>query len=128
MDAQELNDRLLAVGRTIKAKGWKSASIDIGISYLAMFYRDPDPPDRLMISYRPSISATVHHSNRNGDWDDGSRGYRDSVMWDIKDIDVAVAKLEELAEKMPRMVDESARIKSAKAKLSDDERRLLGIR
>lgn len=129
MDANELHKRLLAVGETIKAKGWKSASIDLGISYLAMFDREPGPLDP-MISYSPSIRATVHHSERNGDWSDGQQGYHAGRLWDrdIKNVDDAMTELERLAEAMPRMADESARIKAAKAKLSDDERRLLGVR
>ena len=129
MDAKELNDRLIAVGEKIKAKGWKSASIDLGVHYLAMFDREPGPLDP-MISYSPSIRCTVHHSDRNGDWDDGERGYHAGRLWDhdIKDIDEAVVELERLADAMPTMAAESARIKTAKAKLSDDERRLLGVR
>lgn len=129
MDAVELNNRLISIGEKIKAKGWKSASIDLGISYLAMFDRESGPLDP-MISYSPSIRATVHHSDRNGDWDEGQRGYNVGRSWDkdIKYIDDAVAELERLANEMPSMANESARIKNAKAKLSEDERRLLGIR
>lgn len=122
MDATELNRRLLAVGETIKAKGWATASIDIYASYLAIFDREPGILDP-MISYRPSIRASTR--NRHGT--PSTQDYvRDS--WDIKTLDQAVAKLEESAENMPRMNDEESRLDQARAKLSDDDRRLLGIR
>jgi hypothetical protein len=123
----ELKNRLIAIGEKIKCKGWKSVQISINISYLAMFDQKPGPLDP-MIFFRPSIRATVHHSDRNGDWSDGQQGYNAGASWGIKTFDDAVAQLEELAEKMPRMADESARIKAAKAKLSEEERRLLGVR
>lgn len=127
MDSKQLNDRLIAIGEIIKGKGWNDSSIDIGISYLAMFDRPQGPRDP-MISYRPYIAATVHHSEKNGDFEQETSRFSDGVMWDIKDLDAAIDALENIAEKMPRMAEESARIKAAKAKLSAEDRRLLGIR
>lgn len=121
MNTVELNKRLLAVGDKIKAKGWASASIDIGISYLACFDREPGPLDP-MISYRPSIRASTrdrHNAHTTHDF------VRDS--WDIKTLEHAIAKLEESADQMPTRAAKTARIEKAKAKLTDDERRLLGV-
>jgi hypothetical protein len=126
MDTVELNAELLAVGEKIKAKGWKTASIDIFVQYLAIFDREPGPLDP-MISYRPSIRATAHRSDGSFYGSGNSQEYvRDS--WDIKSIDQAVAKLHETADGMPTMVEEAARIDDAKGKLSESERRLLGLR
>lgn len=127
MDTLEFNRRLMTVGEKIHAKGWKHASIDIGASYLAMFDRERSPSFDIP-RYSASIRATVHHSERNGDWSDGQQGYNASIGWDVKNLDDAMAQLEMLAEKMPTMAEESARIMTAKAKLSDAERRLLGVR
>lgn len=122
MDTQEINSRLLAVADVIKAKGWTGAIIEMGVQYLAIFDREPSLLDP-MISWRPSIRASTR--DRYGiptphefvkDW------------FDIKTIDDALKALEVAANAMPRMNEEAARIESAKAKLSDDERNLLGIR
>lgn len=119
---EELHKRLVAIGEKIKAKGWESASIDIHVSYLAMFDRPPGPLDP-MIYCRPSIRASLRDRY-------GTPDTRDFVRdgWDSKTIEDALAKLEAAAEAMPRMADEVVRIENAKSKLSEDERSLLGIR
>lgn len=126
MDTSNINERLLAVGKKIKAKGWASASIDIFVSYLAIFDREPGPYDP-MISYRPSIRATPHRPDGSF-YGNGSAQEYVGDAWDVKSLDEAFAKLDEAADKMPTMADETKRIDSAKNKLSDDERRLLGVR
>lgn len=117
----------MAIGEKIREKGWKHASIDIGASYLAMFDCECSPTFDVP-RYSASIRATVHHSDRNGDWSDGQQGYNASTRWGVETFHEALVQLEQLAEKMPRMADESARIKAAKSKLSDEEKRLLGVR
>jgi len=126
MIGDKLNDDLLAVADKIKAKGWQIASIDIFVSYLAVFDGPAGPLDP-MIQYRPSIRATAHRADGSFYGDGSSQEYvRDS--WDIKSLVQAVAKLHETAESMPTMADEAARIDSAKDKLTESERRLLGVR
>lgn len=126
MDTNEINAELLAVAEKIKAKGWQIANIQIFVSYLAVFDRPPGPHDP-MISYRPSISATPHRPDGSFRGGGTSQEYvRDA--WDIKSIDDAIKKLHEVAEGMPMMFDEAARIDSAAAKLTDNERQLLGVR
>jgi len=127
MDAKELNDRLVAVGEKIKAKGWKGASIDLSASYLGIFDRKQNPAFDVP-RYCATIRATVYHSARPGDWSDGLQGFNASIGSDIKNIDDAVSELEKLADQMPLMSEESARIKAAKAKLTDSEKQLLGVR
>jgi hypothetical protein len=122
MDTIELNGRLIAIGEKIKQKGWASASIDIFVSYLAIFDREPEPLDP-MISYCPSIRASTRDRYSTPTT---HQFVRDT--WDIKTLEQAVAKLEESANDMPRMTDEQDRLEKAKAKLSDEERRLLGVR
>lgn len=122
MNTQALNTRLVAVGNTIKAKGWESASIDIFVQYLAIFDRETGPHDP-MISYRPSILA----STRNKFGAPTSHQFvRDAR--DCKTMDQAVDKLEAAAHAMPKADEEAARVENAKAKLTDEEKRLLGVR
>lgn len=122
MDPTEFRNRLLAVGETIKAKGWATCSINIYTQYLGIFDIEPGPLDP-MIHCSPSISAstrdkygipTSHQFVRDGH--------------DCKTMEQAMAKLEETAANMPTMEAEAARFAQAKAKLNDDERRLLGVR
>ncbi len=126
MDTTTLNDRLIAVGAKIKAKGWRSASINIYVSYLAVFDRPMGPCDP-MISYRPSISATPHRADGSFHGSGGGQEYvRDT--WDIKSMDEALAKLDEAADNMPTMADEAKRIDETRSKLTESERRLLRVR
>jgi len=122
MQNNEINDRLVAVGQTIKAKGWESAMINIFVQYLAMFNRDVSPLDP-MISYQPSIRCSTRNQY-------GAPTAHEFVKdWhNANNLEEALEQLEAAADAMPRMEDEAARIESAKAKLSDDERRLLGLR
>jgi hypothetical protein len=126
MNTDEINKALLDVGEKIKAKGWQMASINIYVSYLGSFDREPGPLDP-MISYRPSISATPHR--RDGSFR-GSGGGQEYVSdgWDVKDFDDALARLHKAADAMPTMAEEADRIDQAAAKLSESERRLLGVR
>lgn len=126
MDTAELNARLLAIGEKIKAKGWQSASINIFVHYLAIFDRPLGSLDP-MISYRPSISATPHRPDGSFFGGGGGQEYV-ADAWDIKSLDQAVIKLHEAADKMPTMADEAKRIDEAKDKLTEGERRLLGVR
>lgn len=122
MDSTELRNRLVAIGETIKAKGWASASVNIYVQYLGIFDRAPGVLDP-MIHFQPSISA----STRDQYGIPTSHQFvRDA--WDVKTLEQAMAKLEETAANMPTMAAESDRIETAKSKLSDEERRLLGIR
>lgn len=126
MDTEKLNTELLAVGDKLRAKGWQAASINIYVGYLAIFDRPPGPLDP-MISYRPSISATAHRKDGSFYGSGTSQEYvRDA--WDIKSVDQVIAKLHETANAMPTMAEEAERIDSARTKLSDGERRLLGVR
>lgn len=118
----ELTERLLAIGEKIKAKGWESASIDISISYLAMFDREHSPFDP-MISCRPSIRASTRDRYKSPTTHDFVRD-----AWDIKSLEQALVKLEQTADEMPEMKAETDRIEKIKAKLSDEERRVLGVR
>lgn len=122
MDSIELKSRLVAVGETIKAKGWASAHTKIFVSYLAMFDREPGPLDPMM-SFQPSISASTRDEY-------GSPTSHEFVRdaWNTKTLEQAIEKLEEAAANMPTMAAETDRIAKAKAKLSDEERRLLGVR
>lgn len=122
----EIDKQLLAVGEKIKAKGWQSASVNIYVSYLAMFDREPSPLDP-MISYSPSIRATPHRPDGSFEGNGSGQDYcRDT--WNVKSLDEAIAKLHEAADNMPRMHDEAKRIDAAKNKLTESERRLLGVR
>lgn len=125
MNTNELNGHLTAIGEKIKAKGWQTASVDIHVSYLAIFDRPPCGRDP-MISYRPSIRATPHRPDGSFFGGGGGQEYVDSA-WDIKSLDQAIAKLHDSADKMPPMADEAKRIDEAKGKLSEHERRLLGV-
>ena len=118
----DMERRLLAVGEKIKAKGWGSASVDIYVSYLAIFDREPGPLDP-MIYCHPSIRASTRDRYGSPTTHDFVRG-----SFDCKTLEQALAKLEETADNMPEMSAETDRIEKAKAKLSDDERRLLGVR
>lgn len=120
--SKAIDERLVAVGEKIKAKGWASASVDIFISYLAIFDRELSPLDP-MISYRPSISASTR--DRHGA-PTSHQFVRDA--WDIKTMEQALDKLEATADEMPKMDDETKRIEIAKSKLSGEERRLLEVR
>lgn len=122
MDTNDIGARLIAVGDKINAKGWASASIDIYVQYLAIFDRESGPFDP-MISYRPSIQASTRNKYGHPTSHQFVQGWSDA-----KTFEEAVQRLEATADEMPRMEDEAARIESAKQKLSDDERRLLGIR
>jgi hypothetical protein len=122
MNANELNERLVAVGAKIKAKGWESASIDIFVSYLAIFDREAGPRDP-MISCRPSIRASTRDRYKSPTTHEFVRD-----AWDCKTMDQAVEKLEAAADAMPKADEEAARIENAKSKLSDEEKRLLGVR
>lgn len=126
MDTNELNNQLIEVGKKIKAKGWRTVSIDIFAQYLAAFDLPPGPFEP-MIHYRPSIRATAHRADGSFFGSGDSQEYvRDS--WDVKSVDQAVAKLHEAADAMPTMAEEAARIDGAKDKLTAGERRLLGVR
>lgn len=126
MNTAELNENLLAVGAKIKAKGWQMASINISIRYLGSFDRPPGPLDP-MISYEPSISATPHR--RDGSFHGSGSGQQYvKDTWDVKTLEEAVAKLYEAADEMPTMAEEADRIDQAHAKLTEGERRLLGVR
>lgn len=121
MDSIEMKNRLVGVGETLKAKGWESVSIDIFITYLAIFDLEPGPLDP-MIFYRPSIRASVRDKH------DIPTIPHEFVHYDrSKTLEQAMAKLEETATAMPTMAFEADRIEQAKAKLSDEDRRLLGI-
>lgn len=121
----DLNKHLLAIGEKLKAKGWQSASIDIGISYLAIFDREPGPIDP-MIYCRPSIRATAHRKDGSFYGSGSSQEYvRDS--FDVKSVEDAIAKLHETADAMPTMAEEADRIDAAKNRLTEEERRLLGV-
>lgn len=120
--SEDLHNRLLAIGEKIKSKGWESASIDIFVSYLAMFDREPGPLDP-MIHCRPSIRASTRDCFKSPDTHEFVRN-----AWDCKTIDDALAVLESTADAMPTMQEKAAQMEMAKAKLSDDEKRLLGVR
>lgn len=122
MDTNNLNERLVAVGEKIKAKGWASASVNVYVEYLAIFDREIGPHDP-MIHCRPSIRASTRDKYNIPTAHEFVKGF-----FGCKTMDEAIETLEETAEAMPTMADESARLESAKAKLSDDDRRLLGIR
>lgn len=122
MDTTELNERLVGVGNKIREKGWGSASINIYVSYLAILDRPTSPLDP-MISYHPSIKSSTR--DRYGS-PTSHEFVRDA--YDVKSIEEAVEKLEAAADNMRSMQDESERINQAGAKLSDDEKRLLGVR
>lgn len=122
MNGQEIRDRLVKVGDVVKAKGWESARIDVYVSYLAIFDREPSPLDP-MIYCSPSISVstrdrygapTSHQLVKNGH--------------ECSTIEEALDKLDETARDMPTRSDEEARIEAARSKLSADEKRLLGVR
>lgn len=122
METDALHKRLLSIGEKIRARGWLTASVDIYVSYLAIFDREPSSLDPI-IYCRPSIRAstkdkyaspTTHEFVRDGS--------------DCKTLEQALMVLEKSAESMPEMTDEIARVANAKEKLSEDERRLLGIR
>lgn len=121
MDTTELNERLVGVGNKIREKGWRSASINIYVSYLAILDRPTGPLDP-MISYQSSIKSSTR--DRYGS-PTSHEFVRDA--YDVKSIEEAVEKLEAAADNMPSMQDESERINQARAKLSDDEKRLLGV-
>lgn len=126
MDTAQINNQLVAVGEKLKAKGWQTAGVDIFVQYLAIFDLEAGPLDP-MISYRPSIRATAHRADGSFYGNGDSQEYvRDS--WNIKSIDQAIVKLHETADEMPTMAEEAARIDSAKEKLTESERRLLGVR
>lgn len=122
MEDELLQKRLVAVGETIKAKGWPSASIDINVSYLAIFDQPLGLGD-LMFSFQPSIRSNTRDKYN---YPTQHEFVRDS--WDIKTLEQAIVKLEETAGNMPEMAAETDRIEKAKEKLSDEERRLLGVR
>jgi hypothetical protein len=98
----------------------------MGISYLAMFDRDPSPLDP-MISYSPCIRATPHRADGSFYGNGGSQHYGPDA-WNLKSLDEAIASLHNIADKMPTMADEAERIDAAKSKLTENERRLLGVR
>jgi hypothetical protein len=123
-ETTELNKRLLAVGETVKAKGWPTASINIYVQYLGIFDREPGPLDP-MISYRPSITASTRDKYGSPASHEFVRG---DGCWDAKTLEQAVGKLQEAADAMPTMAAETDRIEQARAKLSGEERRLLGVR
>lgn len=126
MNTDNLNTELLAIGEKIKARGWQGVSIDIYITYLAMFDRPPGPSDP-MISYRPSIRGTAHRADGSFYGNGSSQEYIGDC-WGVKSFDEAIAKLHETADTMPTMAEEAARIDSAKNRLTESERRLLGVR
>lgn len=122
MDTSDLNNRLVAIGAKIKAKGWASASVNVYVEYLAIFDREMGPHDP-MIHCRPSIRASTRDKYNIPTAHEFVKDF-----WGCKTMDQALEALEATAEAMPTMAEESARIESVKAKLSDDDRRLLGVR
>ena len=108
---EELRRRLLAAGEMIRAKGWKSASLDLGVSYLAIFDLPPGPHGP-MVTFTASIRSNSPHNYVPG--------------WTFGTMEEAVATLEEAAKNMPVFADEEQRKADALAKLSPDERRLIG--
>lgn len=126
MDTNNLNAELVAIGEKIRAKGWQTVSIDIFVQYLASLDRPPGPLDP-MISYRPSIGATPHRADGSFYGTGVSQEYV-KYSWGIKGLDEAIAKLHEAADAMPTMADEALRIDNIRDKLTESERRLLGVR
>ena len=121
MTQEEINRRLVAVGDAVKAKGWKSASINIYGSYLAIFDRPQGPLDP-MIQFQPSLQASLPDDYS------GAKNYVRGDIWDCKTLADALRILEESAAAMPSAEDERNKRGGAIAKLSGDERRLLGVR
>lgn len=117
-----INERLVAIGEKIKAKGWASASINIYVEYLAMFDREMGPHDP-MIHCRPSIRVSTRDHYRKPTTHEFVKD-----GWDTKTIEQALDKLEAAGDAMPRLEEKEAEIEAAKSKLSADEQRLLGIR
>ena len=107
----EFKARLVAVGEKIKVKGWKSASVDLGVHYLAIFDHELDDQ---MISFTASIRSNSPYNYVNG--------------WSFKTMEDAIAALETAADEMPEFADEEKRKADALAKLSTDELRLIGAR
>ena len=107
----EFKARLVAVGEKIKVKGWKSASVDLGVHYLAIFDH-PMGPDYPMINFTASIRSNSSHNYVDG--------------WSFKTMEEAITALEITADKMPTVTDEEKRKADALAKLSPDELRLIG--
>lgn len=120
MECADFNKRLLAIGEKVKAKGWQAASIDIGISYLAIFDRPPGPLDP-MIHFHPNIRSSTRDKHGIPTSHHFGGGFSD-----IKTLDEALASLEKTADDMPTMAEQADRLAAAKAKLSDEERQLLG--
>ena len=126
MDTNKLNEELVAVGEKIKARGWQTVGIDIFVEYLRSFDLPPGPLDPI-ISYRPSIRATPHRKDGSFYGSGASQQYVKDA-WDTKSLEQAIAKLHDAADKMPTMAEEADRIDAAKGKLTESERRILGVR
>jgi hypothetical protein len=120
MNEATLNDRLLKIGEKVKAKGWQSAQINIFVSYLAVFDREPSILDP-MIYCRPSINSSLRdgYSWKNLEFvQDG---------FDSKSVEQALEILEKTVENMPTMEGKLKSIEEARSKLDPEERKLLGI-
>lgn len=109
----EFKRRLIAAGEKLRAKGWPSASIELGATYSGIFDRPPIPAWDPMIIFSASIRSNSPHNYVKD--------------WTFKTMEEAIAGLENAAENMPVFKDEERRKKDAFEKLSADERRLLGV-
>jgi hypothetical protein len=109
--SEELKARFVAAGEKIKEKGWKSASLDVGVHYLAIFDREPYPGIDPMISFSASIRSGSPYNYVDG--------------WTFDSLESAIAALEKCAAEMPTFAHEEKRKSEAIAKLSLDELRLI---
>lgn len=127
MNTDKLNAELVAVGEKIRVKGWQTVGVYIFVSYMAALDLEPGPLDP-RIQYRPSIQATPHRADGSFYGSGRSQEYVSDPWRDVKSLDEAIAKLHEAADSMSTMTDEAARIDSIRGRMTEGERRLLGIR
>ena len=106
----ELKTRLLAAAAKIKAKGWRSAKIELGVSYLGIFDRSPSLYDPMI-----TFTAVIHTSSP----------LNHVKGWTFDTMELAIAALEESADAMPSFADEEKRKVDVLAKLSPEELRLV---
>lgn len=117
-----LKERLLGVAAKIKAKGWESASIDVRVSYLGIFNREFEPPYDVMIHFGPSIRASTRDKYRHPTAHEFVKsGVPCETFADALNV------LDATADAMPTHDEKVRLIEEARAKLSPEDRRLLGI-
>src|ERR1700692_770548 len=99
---EELKARMVAAGEKLREKGWKSASLDLGAHYLAVFDRPPSPYDP-MLAFTASIRSNSPHNYVRG--------------FSFESMEEAIAALEHAADEMPSFAEEKAKRESAFSKL-----------